>query len=349
MIISEDGGLREAELVELNDEDVKNLLAEPMLFTHILQLISPYEEPVSNLVTIKTEFGVPAGSIDIIAIDIYGRIYVIEAKSNRGRESIRKMVGQVLHYVASLWSEYKDSPDDLLSRLEIKGSSLEEYALNEFRRMVSEGDFKILLALDRINDDVKSIVGYLRSKGLDIYAVELKVYIAGNVKILSPYVFGAEGEYYRARTSAVKRRRYTERDVKQIVENIENELLKKRLLTIIDLILKNEINGDIGGYSPNIRIRDSEGNLLLSIYPESGSIDAYIGIENKEGHVKDVRLHLYNELRKLGLIDPNLKPEDVREQRGLLKKLDELSEEEFKELLNMIINILNKKNEELDK
>lgn len=120
IIIGEDGRPREAVPVALSDEDIKGYLSIPLILAHVIGMINPGDEvrPAGH----RAELGVATGFIDLVAVDNLGRVYVIEAKRNSGREAVRKAVGQLLHYAASLWSEYKDHPDDLLENLALEAA-----------------------------------------------------------------------------------------------------------------------------------------------------------------------------------------------------------------------------------
>lgn len=106
-----------------------------------------------------------------------------------------------------------------------------------------------------------------------MYAVGISVYKSGKVRIVHPTVFGAEKEYYRTGAGASPGgRRYTVEDVKRIIEELGDDVLKRRLSEVMGLVLEGKVNGDIGGSYPRIRIRDRSGGLLLSINPEDGSM-----------------------------------------------------------------------------
>lgn len=59
----------------------------------------------------------------------------------------------------------------------------------------------------------------------------------------------------------------------------------------------------------------------------------------KEEPTKSVRMTLFKELEKLGLLPPGTRPEEAKEQKLLPVKLNEISEEAFNELLNVIMKL----------
>lgn len=163
-----------------------------------------------RLLILAREFATKSGSIDALGIDKDGEIYLIETKLYKNPDK-RMVVAQVLDYGASLWSNYRDFNDfidqvsthtnkdfnqSLNQRLNnFFGVSDEEtrFLLDNVRRNLNEGNFKFVVLMDHLHDQLKDLIIFLNNNSeFTVYAVELEYYKHQEFEILIPKLYGAE-------------------------------------------------------------------------------------------------------------------------------------------------------------
>lgn len=121
------------------------------------------------------EFPSDTGPIDLLGVASDGSISLVECKLAKNAEIKRKVVGQVLDYAAALWrmpaSEFEtrfqrvrgESPFALL-----RGQSGEDWDEQSTRATVESnlmlGRFRLVIAADRLNDDLRRIVEYVNAQ-----------------------------------------------------------------------------------------------------------------------------------------------------------------------------------------
>jgi hypothetical protein len=157
------------------------------------------------LVLAVPEFGLPVGSIDILAFTAEGDIAIVECKLASNAEIKRKVIGQILEYAANLWElRYEDLEQGVRLRL---GESLAELARaavqspewdeEAFRSNVesalANGNFILIIVVDEINQELARIIRYINasgSPGYDFAALEMRRFQSENAEMLVPRVLG---------------------------------------------------------------------------------------------------------------------------------------------------------------
>lgn len=163
-----------------------------------------------RLLILAREFSTKSGPIDALGVDKDGEIYLIETKLYKNTDK-RTVVAQVLDYGASLWSNYRDFTNfveqislhtqrDLNTTLTQRISEFfnisEEEAgalLDNTRKNINEGNFKFVILMDHLHDQLKDLIVYLNNNSqFTVYAVELEYYKHEDQEILIPKLYGAE-------------------------------------------------------------------------------------------------------------------------------------------------------------
>lgn len=178
--------------------------------------IIPIEKLGENLLRPKIfikEAGLPgSGNTDLIGIDENGGITIIECKLATNTEIRRKVIGQVLEYAAYLWKMNYDDFDGICCKAEKwSGKDLKDFMqekatesgfelmAEDFKYNLAEslekGDFRLIIAVDTLNDELKRIIEFLNSRGEDsphIYALEMRQFesLELDVQMIVPEVFG---------------------------------------------------------------------------------------------------------------------------------------------------------------
>jgi len=177
--------------------------------SHLQQLL--HESP--DLIVTKEEelpaifmrgAGLPgSGSTDLVGVDGFGNILVVETKLAKSHEIRRKVIGQVLEYAAYLWRMPYEEFNSLFKRRE--GRTIEELfreqsdsisieeIIGKVETNLESGRFKLLIAVDRINPELEKTIAYLSSfrTGVQLEALEVKIYQDREVEVFVPHRHGS--------------------------------------------------------------------------------------------------------------------------------------------------------------
>jgi len=164
------------------------------------ELVSPHDEHPA--VFIK-EAGLPgSGRTDLLGVDADGNIFIVETKLAKSYEVRRKVIGQILEYAAYLWKMSYAEFDNLFLKREKKSISdllqlkPSPELPNEFQETVTanlqSGTFHLFIAVDEMNDELEKIIAYVsgRGPGLQLQALELRIYKLDDLEILAPQRHG---------------------------------------------------------------------------------------------------------------------------------------------------------------
>jgi len=167
------------------------------------------EEDV-RLVVVAREFPAGSGSIDLLAIDQNGGVYVIETKLYKNADK-RKVLAQVLDYGAGLWRSYRSVPE-FLSRLEeaarkapkrplreeiqaqfdLEGDDVDQ-VLARAAENVLAGRFRFVVLMDQMDEDLKNLISFVNANSeFSVFGVELEFYGLGDATLAIPRLYGAE-------------------------------------------------------------------------------------------------------------------------------------------------------------
>jgi hypothetical protein len=158
------------------------------------------------------EFSTESGSIDALAVDKDGDIYIVETKLYANADK-RRVVAQVLDYGASLWKHFGNF-DKFLSALnhhaqgkwkcdfQPKVQEFFELADEESEKLLSamqqnldHGNLKFVVLMDFLDDRCKDLITYINQKSqFDIYGVELEHYKHDDYDIVIPKMYGIEAK-----------------------------------------------------------------------------------------------------------------------------------------------------------
>jgi hypothetical protein len=165
---------------------------------------------VEGPAAVATEFGCSYGRIDIVGVDLGGQITVCECKTARNPELRRKVIGQIFAYAAALsgltWEAFARrfeaaSGTPLVARAHALAAKADEDDWDEetFRqettRCLEAGEFRLVLAVEAIPDELRETVRFLNvhsASRLEVLALELSYRKDGEVEILVPHVWGEE-------------------------------------------------------------------------------------------------------------------------------------------------------------
>lgn len=190
-----------------NEGKLQHILYES---PEVIPITSLGEEKLQPKVFVR-EAGLPgSGSTDLIGVDEQGGITIIECKLAANPDIRRKVVGQLLEYAAFLWTMDYEQFDRTCCRAEkwqdrhlvdvmrerIDADSIEwseELFISGVTDNLKSGNFTLIIAVDRLNDELRRIIEYLNSRGPGtpkISALEVLQFEAGDTQLLVPQMFG---------------------------------------------------------------------------------------------------------------------------------------------------------------
>jgi hypothetical protein len=162
------------------------------------------------------------GYADVIGVDHTGLITIVECKLDRNQEVKRKVVGQILSYAAHLWGmsyeqfeadlvrAYFDSQechrhdlatmalDDAMEQFRQEQISNGDWSKESFRenltRNLKEGRFRLVIVVDKVNDELRRTVEYLNActtPGFQFLCAELRYFATERrTELLIPTLVG---------------------------------------------------------------------------------------------------------------------------------------------------------------
>lgn len=176
---------------------------------------------VSSAAKVCREFQSEVGPADIVVVDSGGEVTLVECKLASNPQIRREIVGQMFDYASRLW---KMDIDDFARRWNSRAAlplweeniDSESVLRESLVLNLREGNFRIVLAVDAINAQLKRMVEYLNTMagpGTSIVAVEYSRRKQGNLELLMPQVFGEELANAKSRSAP---RSTTQWDVESI-------------------------------------------------------------------------------------------------------------------------------------
>jgi hypothetical protein len=180
----------------MDEEELKKLLIES-------PEILPLEDLEVSLVAAIPEFALGSGAADIVMFDEEGDIAIIECKLDKNPEIKRKVIGQIVEYASYLWKKSYEQVDRYAK--EKQGKSLaglvkdrvqgvwdEENFRRGVRNSLERGIFSLIVAVDRINDDLRHTVQYFNQclrPEYSVYALEIDRFMQGSIEILTRHLY----------------------------------------------------------------------------------------------------------------------------------------------------------------
>jgi len=160
------------------------------------------------IVFLKPQVALGSNAVDLLGVDVDGIVVMVECKLDANREARRMVVGQILEYAGQLRGmSYEDFEElltgnsgrplaDLLSQqISDEGRSEADFRAG-VERCLDSGDFRLVIAINGINDELKGIVEYLKARGgVRLEALELQRFTdeKSGVEVLVPEIYGLSG------------------------------------------------------------------------------------------------------------------------------------------------------------
>lgn len=222
-----------------------------------LVMKSPSLLPGMTPMAIVDEFSIPGiGSIDLVGVGPTGEITVVECKLRANPQIRREVVGQVFAYAGGLWKmPYEQFAANFERRArvplidalsELGEGQVDEPTLRlEIGRRLEEGDLRLIITVDEITPELRTIIEYLNEhtvNAVQVLALELGFAKEGDLELLIPSVYGEETASRKARSTAVNQ--WTAASFAEALERVDDDAVKAFIERLLD-------HGAEQGHAPN--------------------------------------------------------------------------------------------------
>jgi hypothetical protein len=144
-----------------------------------------------------TEFESGVGPADLIAVDQDSGLTVVECKLAANPQIRREIIGQVLDYASRLWKMSVEEFDTRWTKRTGESLFADPDSAQDLRTLIETslktGQFRLVLAVDEINAQLRRMVEYLNSITSPSVAVIAVVYSRtqdGEFEVLIPETYG---------------------------------------------------------------------------------------------------------------------------------------------------------------
>jgi len=249
---------------------------------------------------------------------------VIELKRMDNRELRREVLAQLLEYMTAIYLE----PHRVIRACQDKGMDFDMESLEKLKKNIEERRIRGIILSDKIPEILKKTINLLNEEldNPEIYGVELKRLCSsdGKYSVLIPVLIGATTEAERKKTTKIL---WTYDELYQVYKDIKDELLRRRLLDLLEWAREKGLLVEHSSSEPQFKITP-----IITVNP-TGKLYVRFGKSNESKLPKPRRQKLLEELQKLKMLPSDIEDADsVADGRQTSRGIHELSEEEFKRL-----------------
>jgi hypothetical protein len=305
-------------------------------------------EKPPKFVSIKSEAGVTAGSIDILLLDSNAVLNIVETKLYQNREIRRAVLGQAFEYAAyvalewdatkirdegkSYWRKKdKDFEEIVTKELVGQDGSIEQFWA-KLQSNIDDMKIRIIIVADKVPKELRQVIEFVNENSkFEIYALEIKLFEdKDGKKVLVPCIYGA-GER-RKGVGLSDKTEWLPEKLKEEIGKLGNDVRCKRFLEMLDTCLALDAFG--GKMKPAFRFLNKDGDSCFNFYC-NGKIKVHL---QPRFYGDEEKMNLFLEqLNKIKIFD--FTQTDIGHSRlakGLLEELTDTEFQEFKELVKKV-------------
>ncbi len=260
---------------------------------------------------------------------------VIELKRIDNREVRREVLAQLLEYMTAIYLH----PEQIIQACQNREVNFDIENLK--KNIIEERRIRGIILSENIPDIVKKTIELLNEElsNLELYGIEFKRLCSndGKYNVIIPVLIGATTEAERKKKKST-RIFWTYDKLRQIYNDIEDELLRHRLLDLLKWAREKNLLIEYSSPEPRFKIAD-----IIIVNPD-GSLYIRFGRNYESKLPKPKRQRLLEELQKLGMLPSSIRDTDsvlegVGTTQGTKQSIAELSEEEFQRLKELFESI----------
>jgi hypothetical protein len=312
--------------------------------------MEPGSDDPPRFVLLCREMPVAGWSLDHLLVDQRAVLTLVEAKLVRNRESRREVVGQIMEYAANapvFWGggQAREKAAEFWLR---RGKKIDEVIwaafgdtvdLEAFWRRVDEnlkqGKIRLIVAADELRPEVRRTIEYLNAEmsNAEVYGLELRCYgdESGSI-VLVPYLIG-QTQATADRKGSTQAVWWPVERLKDAYDALANRDIAQRLRGVMDWAVDRGYFLEAKTQAPTFGLRGRSGDRIVSFFSD-GTPYCFINEKHYPGREGE-RDRFVNELKALGLLDPDLDPREVKSGKNLIRKLTDMREEEFRKMLDL--------------
>ncbi len=312
--------------------------------------IDPNSKDQLRFVLLCREMPVGDWSLDLLLVDQKGILTLVETKLAKNSESRREVIGQILEYAANAakywgngrarniakdyWAKKQGQNVDEAIRTKLEKDEVEDF-WNEVDENLQGGQIRLIVAGDEIRPEVRRIIEYLNEemKNAKIYGLELRCYRdESGTQVIVPHLIGQTQATADRKETTKPTTLWTADLLRDTYEKMENTGLGIRLRKVLDWAIDQGFFLELTRQNPGFGLRGRSGQRIASFYP----VDVWCDLNEKKyrGGAQE-RDQLVAELKELGMYGHDLDPEGAKADRNLIRKLTDLSEDDFRTLLDI--------------
>lgn len=198
----------------------------------------PGVDPDRSVVAEEVSLG--GGSADLVALDADGVITIVECKLAGNPEMRRTVVGQILAYAAALWRLDFESFEAVMARRGVDlrclatetgtaegPSSGFDLVRQLVSRTLASGEFRLVIAVDRITGELRSVIEWLNahtSPRVAVVGLEIDHAEHGGIELVISSVYGEESAATKRSGSSGPSHRWSEEELRAALDRLDPQL-----------------------------------------------------------------------------------------------------------------------------
>jgi hypothetical protein len=316
--------------------------------------IDPVSADPPRFVLLRREMPIASWSLDHLFVDQNGILTLVETKLFQNPESRREVIGQAVEYAANaiefwaggnarqkateFWSN-QNPPKDLDELLQDEFGG--EIDIEDFWRKVEgnlkDGRIRLIIATDELRPEIRRMIEYLNQEmqNTEVLGLELKCYgEKADSLVLVPRLVGQTLSAIGNKDPGSRNIRWTVDKLKTAYAGLSDQELSIRLQKILDWAVTKKIFMTAIAIKPTFGLQGKSKDRIVTFFYD-GVVYFFINEKFYPGGAAE-RDDLVEELKKLQLLDQGLDQQKVVSGRGSIKKINELSEDELKKLLEVL-------------
>lgn len=311
--------------------------------------IDPESDDPPRFVLLHREMPLGGWSLDHLLVDQRAVPTLLEAKLVQNPEARREVVGQILEYAANaarVWGDgqaRRKAEEFWQKKGKDIGKIIHEHLnwdnVEAFWEQVEEnleiGRIRLIIAADELRPEVERMIDYLNGemRNARLFGLELRCYgRESDSLVLVPRIVGrAQGI-----RSKPDRKLWTEDLLRDAYQNLPDQRLGKVLENLLNWAKASGCLIEGKTQSPVFGLRGLMGGRIASVSPDW--IYCFLDSKLYAGGT-DERDRFVDDLRRLGMYEPNFNPTEVISGRNLIRRPAVLEEEELEKLKKLFSRV----------